>query len=383
MKQSKSSYYIKNPDSYHPYNAIGDLFYYLNDTKITKYIAENVRYTSLQIKDTTRFHLKLAASIIFICIYVTLNMVFPREDFTYELECFDDKVFTMTAGVNNYFRENDLLLRAYLIIAGFLMDCAIVLGFYYFAVHFRTWRMAFNLAILYGVRGQIQELYVMGHPKGILFKDPGIISISVPYYDTHDYFFSGHVSLPTLIAVEFYKHKYNKLAFFCFFVSFFELIMMVFLRGHYSIDLYAGLIFSFYVCKISDYIIPYIDNFINADIYDHEKKPNSNINLDNKTIRSKSLTSKVKNKAKFDLGKSNIMDDCNLLTKTYSLNHLSDKDFQQAFENIYNNKNSSYKKINKKKLFENTNLDSNLFSKLNKSDSFINKLEYKKSNKLK
>lgn len=249
---------------------INDFYNFLVDSDITITMRTYVKKQKLIIKDTSRFSLKLFVSIAFICIYVMLNDVFVQQDFKKDLQCFDDKMFTFTKDINRYITSNSILHDGYLITAGFLMDCAIFLGFAYFALVFKSWRMIISLGTLYLVRGFIQETYVMGHPEEYSFHYPGIISVSVPYFKTHDYFFSGHVSLPLIIGVEFFKNKYNKLSFFCFFVACYEMVMMIILRGHYSIDLYAGFIFSFYFCRISEYVVPYVDSFLNGDDDDHK-----------------------------------------------------------------------------------------------------------------
>lgn len=272
MRTDKSK--ISNTTKYPRINYVYEL---LTEIKISDYLSKNYYREKIstatdvfQFQDTSRFHLKLTVCIITICFYVMMNDVFVRKDFSYELKCFDDKVFNLTEPIHRFFSKNDFWLDFYLIISGFFMDIAFLLGFYYFATYFRTWRMLVTLLLLYIIRGNIQNIYLMGHPEGLLFRDPGIISLTVPYHHTHDYFFSGHVSMPTIIGMEFYKHRLPKHAIFCFFVSFFEMMMMIFLRGHYSIDLYAGIIVSLYLCRLSDSIVPYIDNLINGDAFKNE-----------------------------------------------------------------------------------------------------------------
>ena len=67
--------------------------------------------------------------------------------------------------------------------------------------------------------------------------------------------------MPCLVAHEFIKDgDYSYIAIFAYFTAIFEGIMMIITRGHYTIDIVCGFIFSFYVCRIGDLIIPYIDN---------------------------------------------------------------------------------------------------------------------------
>ena len=61
-----------------------------------------------------------------------------------------------------------------------------------------------------------QNFYLMTIPKESTFRYPGFPSLFVPYLATNDYFFSGHVSLPSVMGYEFYKNGYPKTSIFCF-----------------------------------------------------------------------------------------------------------------------------------------------------------------------
>ena len=56
-----------------------------------------------------------------------------------------------------------------------------------------------------------------------------------------------------------YQNKYYKLAFFAIFSALYEAFMMVVIRGHYSIDLYAGFIFSTYACLLANKVCLKVD----------------------------------------------------------------------------------------------------------------------------
>jgi len=220
-----------------------------------------------------KFHLKLTACIIFICTYVMLNLVFLTQDFNIELSCFQDKGFILTEKYNKWFAkpENDLYLRILIIIGGLLMDVVIIGGLILIAIRGKSWRLAVSLFLLYGSRGFLQEIYSMSHHEEYLFKNPGIYSLTVPYFKTTDYFFSGHVSLPILLGIEFYKTGRKRLSIFCAITTVYEFIMMLLLRGHYSIDLYAALIFSCYYARIAETLCKPLDKYINIWVLPEEE----------------------------------------------------------------------------------------------------------------
>jgi len=95
------------------------------------------------------------------------------------------------------------------------------------------------------------EGYQKNLPPAIYF-----FSNSVQY---NDFFYSLYVGIPIICSCEFYKFKNYVMFGICLFSSFYELLIMIFTRGHYIIDLFAGLIFAHYFYMIVDENIHYID----------------------------------------------------------------------------------------------------------------------------
>jgi hypothetical protein len=44
----------------------------------------------------------------------------------------------------------------------------------------------------------------MGRPKGFAWFDPGMPALTVPYHDTNDFYYSGHVGTSTIYMTEFF-----------------------------------------------------------------------------------------------------------------------------------------------------------------------------------
>jgi len=86
----------------------------------------------------------------------------------------------------------------------------------------------------------------MQFPEGYLWDFPGFYSLAVPYGKTNDFFFSGHIGCCMLNYFEFKANKHNKMAYFSLFSLFNQVILMILVRGHYSIDLITGIICGHY-----------------------------------------------------------------------------------------------------------------------------------------
>ena len=95
--------------------------------------------------------------------------------------------------------------------------------------------------------------------EGFLFSNPGFRSFVVPYHDTNDFYYSGHVGVCTLVALEYYSSKWYKMSYFTTFILINQWIMMMLVRTHYIIDMVTGLIMAHYVFMWSERIAFYVD----------------------------------------------------------------------------------------------------------------------------
>ena len=100
---------------------------------------------------------------------------------------------------------------------------------------------------------------MVGRPEGFLWAYPGIQSLTVPYPDINDFYFSGHVGTCMLISLEFRAMKFYKFSYFAGFTLVTEWIIMTFLRTHYISDLVSGVIFAQCFHIIAERLIYFFD----------------------------------------------------------------------------------------------------------------------------
>jgi len=92
----------------------------------------------------------------------------------------------------------------------------------------------------------------MGRPVGFLWSYPGIIALTVPYFDTNDFYFSGHVGSTTIYASEHLASKWYKMATFSVCLVVDVWIALMFLRTHYIIDFTSGHVFGRFAHRIGE-----------------------------------------------------------------------------------------------------------------------------------
>jgi len=85
-----------------------------------------------------------------------------------------------------------------------------------------------------------------------IFENPGFHSLTVPYHDTNDFYYSGHVGTCFLLFLEFHASGWPRMSYYCLFTLVNQWVMMTFTGNHYVIDLISGMIIAHYVHMFSE-----------------------------------------------------------------------------------------------------------------------------------
>ena len=125
--------------------------------------------------------------------------------------------------------------------------------------HGTSLRIVCSLLLFYPIRNVIQAIFLMGRPVGFLWNFPGIYSLTVPYFDTNDFYFSGHVGSTTLYASEYIAMGWKKMAITISCIVADVWITLMFLRTHYIIDFTSGYVFARFVHRIGEKLSYYPD----------------------------------------------------------------------------------------------------------------------------
>lgn len=230
----------------------------LNESKEIK----DANYES--IKTISKTQKIICFSIIIIVFLITNQLTF--HDITVASEkCNIDKFFEISENLNKYARENENFRALLMMTSSFLIDVSVLSIGLAWLLYSKTWRPLLSIGLFYLFRGIINVNFLMKFPENIIWEYPGIPSFSVSYHETSDFFFSGHVGINLIAAIELYKFDFKKISVLSFIGIFVQIFTMIVFRGHYSIDLIAGLICAHYCNMISCKFVRYIDYFINLD----------------------------------------------------------------------------------------------------------------------
>ena len=99
----------------------------------------------------------------------------------------------------------------------------------------------------------------MSRLPGFLWSWPNFQSIAVPYHDTNDFYYSGHISNSMLYSSEFWAMKWKKYAAFTMFSIINVWITLTFLYTHYVIDFTTGVCVGRLVFRWGEKLTYYVD----------------------------------------------------------------------------------------------------------------------------
>jgi hypothetical protein len=70
-----------------------------------------------------------------------------------------------------------------------------MIAFYRWTRYSSSYRLILASAMFYVTRSVCQSLIVIEYPEGYNWGYPGFFSFSIPYGETNDFFYSGHVGI--------------------------------------------------------------------------------------------------------------------------------------------------------------------------------------------
>ena len=208
-----------------------------------------------------------------LCAVIALSLasfapgMLPEEHITW----IRDEFFVHTESINQYFADHSQIKNVFLIFCSLCMDITMVTGMVVFVIYGKTWRLPIALIMFYLLRMMVQKLFLLRYPEGYLWSYPGFPSLVVPYGKTNDFFYSGHVGGACVMMLEFRslantlrEHKVfmRSMQIFAILTIVLQIFLMIFLRGHYSIDMISGLIFGHYFHMVATGVSPSWDKAV-------------------------------------------------------------------------------------------------------------------------
>ncbi|HEY4330553.1 MAG TPA: phosphatase PAP2 family protein [Phycisphaerae bacterium] len=113
-----------------------------------------------------------------------------------------------------------------------------------------TIRPFLGLLVVFGLRQIFQALCVLPEPEKMIWVYPGFPSLLVTYGVSNDLFFSGHTALAVFGAVELARLRRGLIP-LGIAIAVFEVVAVLALRAHWTMDVYAGAVTALLVALVA------------------------------------------------------------------------------------------------------------------------------------
>ncbi len=173
-----------------------------------------------------------------------------------------DGMHSLLAPVNLYLHLHPASTDALLIVSSFFIDALAVflLGSWIFGPSARP---LLGLVLVLALRQLMQALVALPAPPGMIWHDPGFPSLLVTYGVANDFFFSGHTAVAVLGALELARRNRRWLTSLAVVIVVFEVLTVLALRAHYTMDIFAGILAALGAARVSEKTSPRLDRWLN------------------------------------------------------------------------------------------------------------------------
>ena len=172
-----------------------------------------------------------------------------------------DAVHDWLAGANEYFHAHPVH-ASYLLVASSAVIDALGLFLLWKSIFGPSIRPFLGLLLLFAMRQICQASCALEPPSGMIWHDPGVPSLLVTYGVATDFFFSGHTGLAVLGAVELARIGGRGWIFLGAAVIAFEVMTVLVLRAHYTMDVFTGAVAARYASLIAVRLSPACDRWL-------------------------------------------------------------------------------------------------------------------------
>lgn len=172
-----------------------------------------------------------------------------------------DALHTLTAGLNSYFYHSPAAANALLIFSSALIDA---LGIFLLVrwLFGPSVRPFLGLVLLLGLRQLLQAICALPSPPNMIWHYPGFPSLLVTYNVGNDFFFSGHTAIAVFGGIELARLGKRWLTIVAAGIVVFEILTVLVLRAHYTMDVFTGLLAAIVVAQFCATISPRVDAWL-------------------------------------------------------------------------------------------------------------------------
>jgi len=172
-----------------------------------------------------------------------------------------DFIHEVTAPLHGYFVANPRAANLALIISSLFIDLT-GLSLIGAAIFGPTFAPFLAILVVFALRQICQAVSTLPPPPGIIWRNPGFPALLVTYSVGNDFFFSGHTALAVLGAIEAANYGPVWLAIVATVIALGEVVIVLVLRAHYTLDVVAGALAAFVAADVAGRLASMVDGWL-------------------------------------------------------------------------------------------------------------------------
>lgn len=178
--------------------------------------------------------------------YFTNIHEFPTLELVNNIDgCYYDYLFDLMDNTSKYYYDHPSQRDRLMLISAFMMDFLVYYNIYLWITQSSEWLVMQAITVFYLTRQIFLTICNMRFPSLYDFSAPPIPSLTICYFRTNDFFYSGHIGLPIILFLENKSKMRGPLVTYsCLIVSAIEAYSMLITRGHYTVDMLASIVMS-------------------------------------------------------------------------------------------------------------------------------------------
>ncbi len=172
-----------------------------------------------------------------------------------------DTVHDWTASWNAWLQDHASVNNALLIASSACIDA---LGLFLIGatIFGKSIRPFLGLMLIFSLRQINQGFTSLPIPPGQIWHETGVPTLLVTYGVSNDLFFSGHTALAVFGAMELARAGHAGLKLLAIAITLFEVVTVLVLRAHYTMDVYAGAITALFIGLIAEKLAAPCDRWL-------------------------------------------------------------------------------------------------------------------------
>ena len=172
-----------------------------------------------------------------------------------------DAVHDWTAGWNAWLQSHAATNNALLIASSACIDA---LGLFLIGatIFGRSIRPFLGFILIFSLRQINQGFTSLANPPGQIWHETGVPTLLVTYGVSNDLFFSGHTALAVFGAMELARVGHAGLKVLAIAIALFEVVTVLVLRAHYTMDVYAGAITALFIGLLAEKLAAPCDRWL-------------------------------------------------------------------------------------------------------------------------